>query len=104
MSRTASRSTSSRIPARSRIVRKTVTAPRRATLRIVEAPRGVEADGDAASDDAAQRRAFAAACLPHQAELFGVAVRICRDPDAAKDLVQDTLMRAMCAWSSFLAG
>src|SRR5580693_1610177 len=47
---------------------------------------------------------FATACLPHQAELFGVAMRICRDRDTAKDLVQETLMRAMVAWSSFEQG
>jgi RNA polymerase sigma-70 factor (ECF subfamily) len=44
---------------------------------------------------------FAAACLPCQADLLGVATRICRDRDAAGDLVQDTLIRAMCAWDSF---
>src|SRR5690348_1334405 len=47
---------------------------------------------------------FAAACLPHQPELYGVAMRICRDPDAAKDLVQETLLRAMVAWASFEPG
>ncbi len=49
-------------------------------------------------------QAFEAACLPHQAELFGVAMRICRDPDTAKDLVQETLLRAMVAWASFQQG
>ncbi len=47
---------------------------------------------------------FATACLPHQAEMFGVAMRICRDPDTAKDLVQETLLRAMVAWNSFEPG
>src|SRR5574338_1667911 len=47
---------------------------------------------------------FAASCIPHQAELYGVAMRICRDPDTAKDLVQETLMRAMVAWASFEPG
>jgi RNA polymerase sigma-70 factor (ECF subfamily) len=42
--------------------------------------------------------------MPHQPELFGVAMRICRDPDTAKDLVQETLLRAMCAWDSFQPG
>jgi len=42
--------------------------------------------------------------MPHHAELFGVAMRICRDPDTAKDLVQETLLRAMCAWASFQPG
>ncbi|MDB4957741.1 MAG: polymerase, sigma-24 subunit, subfamily [Myxococcales bacterium] len=31
-------------------------------------------------------------------------MRIARDPDMAKDLVQETLMRAMVAWSSFEQG
>ena len=47
---------------------------------------------------------FEVACLPHQTELFGVAMRICRDPDTAKDLVQETLLRAMVAWESFQPG
>src|SRR5882757_11440592 len=94
MPRTSLTSTKS-IPARSRIVRKPTAAPR--ALRVV-----------GARDEAAARdsvhRAFELACLPHQAELFGVAMRICRDPDAAKDLVQETLLRAMCAWDSFQHG
>ena len=36
--------------------------------------------------------------------MFGVAMRICRDPDTAKDLVQETLLRAMVAWASFQPG
>ena len=36
--------------------------------------------------------------------MFGVAMRICRDPDTAKDLVQETLLRAMVAWTSFQPG
>jgi RNA polymerase sigma-70 factor (ECF subfamily) len=31
-------------------------------------------------------------------------MRICRDPDTAKDLVQETLLRAMVAWDSFEQG
>jgi RNA polymerase sigma-70 factor, ECF subfamily len=89
-------SSPSEVPARSRLVRKAVAAPRR-SLRVVETPR---------SEDGGERghRAFELACLPHQAELFGIAMRICRDPDAAKDLVQETLLRAMCAWASFQPG
>jgi RNA polymerase sigma-70 factor (ECF subfamily) len=52
----------------------------------------------------APHSAFAAACIPHSAELYGVAMRICRDPDTAKDLVQETLLRAMVAWDSFEPG
>jgi len=48
--------------------------------------------------------AFEHACMPHQPEMFGIAMRVCRDPDAAKDLVQETLLRAMCAWTSFEPG
>jgi RNA polymerase sigma-70 factor (ECF subfamily) len=51
-----------------------------------------------------QHKPFELACLPHQTELFGVAMRICRDPDTAKDLVQETLLRAMVAWESFQPG
>jgi RNA polymerase sigma-70 factor (ECF subfamily) len=36
--------------------------------------------------------------------MFAVAMRICRDPDTAKDLVQETLLRAMVAWDSFEPG
>jgi len=31
-------------------------------------------------------------------------MRICRDTDASKDLVQETLLRAMVAWASFQPG
>ncbi|HEY4180797.1 MAG TPA: sigma-70 family RNA polymerase sigma factor [Kofleriaceae bacterium] len=47
---------------------------------------------------------FESACLPHQQEMFGVAMRIARDPDMAKDLVQETLLRAMVAWDTFQPG
>jgi RNA polymerase sigma-70 factor (ECF subfamily) len=81
--------TTTKLPAASRIARRTTTAPRQ-SLRVVET---IE-----------QHRAFELACLPHQAEMFGVAMRICRDPDTAKDLVQETLLRAMVAWDSFQTG
>ncbi|MBV8760706.1 MAG: sigma-70 family RNA polymerase sigma factor [Deltaproteobacteria bacterium] len=51
-----------------------------------------------------QHAEFAKTCIPHQPELYGVAMRICRDPDTAKDLVQETLLRAMVAWDSFEPG
>lgn len=50
------------------------------------------------------RSELALQCVKYQAELYGVAMRICRDPDNAKDLVQETLMRAMIAWESFEPG
>lgn len=81
------------VPSKSRIVRRTPSAPR--ALRRPETT---------ATPVAIAHAAFAAACLPHQQELFGVAMRIARDPDTAKDLVQETLLRAMCAWDSFEAG
>jgi len=80
------RSSKATVPAQSRMVRHTEAA-RRVTLRVVEV----------ANDEAKPHRAFETACLPHQAELYGVAMRICRDPDTAKDLVQETLLRAMVA-------
>jgi RNA polymerase sigma-70 factor (ECF subfamily) len=98
MSRSSLRSAP--VPDRSRLVRKTVTAPRQ--LRLVA--RDDAAPAEAAAETAPAHGSFAEACLPHQAELYGVAMRICRDPDTAKDLVQETLLRAMCAWSSFQAG
>jgi RNA polymerase sigma-70 factor (ECF subfamily) len=90
MSRTSMSSTKSSVPTSSRLVRKPTAAPRR-SLRVVE-------------PEERSHRSFELACLPHQAELFGVAMRICRDPDTAKDLVQETLLRAMCAWDSFQPG
>jgi RNA polymerase sigma-70 factor (ECF subfamily) len=89
MSRTQGSSKSS-IPSNTRITRRPTVAPRMA-LRVVEA-------------DERPHQPFEVACLPHQAELFGVAMRICRDPDTAKDLVQETLLRAMVAWDSFQPG
>ncbi len=93
MSRTSATQNPS-IPTASRIVRRPETAPR--TVRATPSN-----NNNAAVDPHA---AFSIACLPHQAELYGVAMRICRDPDTAKDLVQETLMRAMVAWASFETG
>ena len=81
----ASAKTAPSVPAASRILRKTDVAPKQ--LRVV-----------------GSHGEFEAQCMPHQQELYGVAMRICRDPDTAKDLVQETLLRAMCAWSSFEQG
>jgi RNA polymerase sigma-70 factor, ECF subfamily len=77
--------TTTAVPAASRILRKTDVAPKQ--LRVV-----------------GSHGEFEAQCMPHQQELYGVAMRICRDPDTAKDLVQETLLRAMCAWASFEQG
>ena len=85
----------SKLPVASRIVRR----PESTT-----APRMLRTPAEPSTATSAPHESFATACLPHQQELFGVAMRICRDPDAAKDLVQETLMRAMCAWDSFAVG
>jgi len=75
------------------MVRRPATPAAGRTLRLV-----------APSEPTGPHGEFEQACLPHQAELFGVAMRIARDPDTAKDLVQETLMRAMVAWDSFQQG
>jgi RNA polymerase sigma-70 factor, ECF subfamily len=49
-------------------------------------------------------QAFALQCALHQRELYGMALRITRNPDHAGDLVQETLLRAMVAHESFLPG
>lgn len=49
-------------------------------------------------------RGFSAACLPFAGELNGAALRLTRNPDDARDLVQETLLRAMMAWERFEAG
>ncbi|HTJ46123.1 MAG TPA: sigma-70 family RNA polymerase sigma factor [Kofleriaceae bacterium] len=73
-------------PATSRLVRKPDVAPKGAVRK------------------PSRHDEFAAECLPHQPEMYGVALRLTRSPDDAKDLVQETLMRAMCAWSRFEPG
>jgi RNA polymerase sigma-70 factor, ECF subfamily len=72
------------IPTHSELRRRPVTAPR--------AARHVD------------RAGYEEACLPLAGELFGAAMRLTRQPDDARDLVQETLMRAMQAWSRFEAG
>jgi RNA polymerase sigma-70 factor (ECF subfamily) len=93
MSRARSKSM---VPVSSRIVRRATVSPGK-TLRLVE-------EAAATETTHGPHEAFEVACMPHQAELFGVAMRICRDPDTAKDLVQETLLRAMVAWASFQPG
>jgi RNA polymerase sigma-70 factor (ECF subfamily) len=87
-------SRTSNLPTTSRIVRRSPIAGRTARSEA----------GSATAPALAPHAAFALACVPHQSELYGVAMRICRDPDMAKDLVQETLLRAMCAWDSFQQG
>lgn len=98
MPRSKSTSETRTVPTSSRLVRRPAT-PARRTLRVV--------GGDPDATGAPPRgphAAFEGACLPHQAELYAVAMRIARNPDAAKDLVQETLMRAMVAWHTFEPG
>jgi RNA polymerase sigma-70 factor (ECF subfamily) len=51
-----------------------------------------------------RHREFLAAVLPHQRELYAAAVRYTRDPAAAEDLVQETLLRALASWDRFEPG
>ena len=95
MSRSKNNTSPSDVPASSRLLRKTDSAPR--ALRVV-------AEGSGPITPPSTHAEFELACMPHQAEMYGVAMRIARDPDTAKDLVQETLLRAMCAWESFQPG
>jgi RNA polymerase sigma-70 factor (ECF subfamily) len=113
MSRTPIRSTRSGVPSSSRIVRHPTTAPRRSLRAVGPEERPEEQDAARSAGlfsrgiggpSRRSHQSFEHACMPHQPELFGVAMRICRDPDTAKDLVQETLLRAMCAWDSFQPG
>jgi RNA polymerase sigma-70 factor (ECF subfamily) len=47
---------------------------------------------------------FEETALPHLRDLYAIAVRMTRNPDAAQDLVQETYLRAYDAWDSFIAG
>lgn len=98
---------------------RTLARPRKATsLAAVPMPpapvQAVEAD-EVESDDAddlglarapsgKQAIAYATECLPLRDELYGVALRMTRSPADAQDLVQETLLRAYCAWDRFEPG
>lgn len=75
---------SAEAPARSELRRKPVRAPR--SLRQTD------------------HGAFETACLPLSGELYATALRLTRNPDDARDLVQETMLRAMVAWASFETG
>ena len=47
---------------------------------------------------------FESEALPHLNTLYRVAVRLTGDPAASEDLVQDTMLRALRAWTSFRPG
>jgi RNA polymerase sigma-70 factor (ECF subfamily) len=52
----------------------------------------------------ASHQSFAAACLPHQGEMYGVGLRMTRCHQDSLDLVQEALLRAMLAWDRFEPG
>ena len=81
------------IPSRSTLVRRPLSAARTALApsAVTDAP-------------VATHASFAAACVPMQPELYAAGMRLCRNPADAKDLVQETLLRAMCAWDRFEPG
>lgn len=54
--------------------------------------------------DSATHSGFEAAVLPLAPSLYGRAYQLCRDPDRAQDLVQDTFARAFRYWPSFKPG
>lgn len=81
---TASAPNASTLPSHSELRRRATSAPR--SLR------------------RADHSAFEAACLPLSTELYGAALRLTRNPDDARDLVQETLLRAMVAWPRFAEG
>lgn len=47
---------------------------------------------------------FEAEALPHLDTLYRVALRLTGDPSTAEDLVQETMLKALRAWPSFLPG
>ncbi len=47
---------------------------------------------------------FETQAMPHLDALYGAAMRLCRNPADAEDLVQDTFLRAYGAWGSFIEG
>jgi RNA polymerase sigma-70 factor, ECF subfamily len=54
--------------------------------------------------EAGRRAAFEADALVHLDALYGVAVRMTRDPALAEDLVQDTVIKALRAWGQYQPG
>jgi RNA polymerase sigma-70 factor (ECF subfamily) len=96
MARFSAASEPSAVPARSRLIHRTPAAPRALRAAPAAATPPATSRGD--------RRGFADACLPHQAEVYAVALRLTRSHHDALDLVQETLLRAMTAWTSFEEG
>jgi RNA polymerase sigma-70 factor, ECF subfamily len=67
-------------------------------------PRRRTARGGAAGGAPARVADFATTVLPHREELLAAALRYTRNRAEAEDLVQDTLARALGAWSRFEPG
>ncbi len=55
-------------------------------------------------EESARRADFEATALPHLDQLYSTATYLCRDPDRAADLVQDTMVRAFRFWHRFEPG
>lgn len=84
---------------------------RRAPAVVAEAPAEARDDDDVDEPTqprravtAAERAAFEAAALPYTRELIGSALRLTRGRADAEDLVQETMLRALAAWPSFIPG
>jgi RNA polymerase sigma-70 factor, ECF subfamily len=77
----------------------TVAIQSRITVR-----RSVVANRQLRGGQAPSAQLFVQQCCDYEQELFAVAMRMCRNPDDAHDLVQETLMRAMIAYQSFETG
>jgi RNA polymerase sigma-70 factor (ECF subfamily) len=50
------------------------------------------------------REQFTAVALPYMDKMYNAALYLCRDPDDAEELVQETFLRAYRAWEQFTPG
>lgn len=57
-----------------------------------------------ADDGRARRAEFERTALPHLDAIYSAALYLCRDPDTAADLLQETYLRAYRSWHQFTAG
>ena len=82
---------------------------------VARSPRGTDADGlkplakgfcesTATAEAPSVVATFEEQVMPHRQQLLAMGIRYTRNRDAAEDLVQETLMRALGAWSSFIPG